>query len=179
MGDFGLGTFNYVDGEMACTDNNFIRIPVSGKAHHADPAAETFFAVVKFFNADAKSEQISSLDINAIKAYLNEMITDTSKPVAIKITGTFSSATTRSVHKQTEPFKSLEEIVTNQVTFDLENVQATIVGYWFPKYMDGVNFPGYHFHFLTKDLKRGGHLLDCELQNAVAEVDYCNKFILQ
>lgn len=179
MGDFGLGTFNLVDGEMACINSNFVRIPVSGEAHIADPSMETFFAVVKFFNADRKSEKINGLDVTGIKTYLNDMISDTSKPIAIKISGKFKTAKTRSIHKQSEPYQSLEEIVADQVTFDLENVEGSIVGFWFPKYMDGVNFPGFHFHFLTDDLKHGGHLLECEIDEAVAEIDFSDKFILQ
>lgn len=179
MGNFGLGTFNLVDGEMACTEYNFVRIPTSGSAHIADPSAKTFFAVVKFFTSDQKSDKIHGLNLSGIKNYLNEMISDTSKPFAIKIKGSFTKAITRSVHKQSEPFQSLEEIVADQVTFDLENVEGTVVGFWFPKYMDGVNFPGYHFHFLTDDLSQGGHLLECEINEAVAEIDFTDKFILQ
>ncbi len=179
LGDFGLGTFNLLDGEMACTDNHFMRIPVSGVLNEAAPSDETFFAVVKFFNADQQSEVLTDISIEELKNYLDGMISDTSKPVAIKVSGTFNAALTRSIHKQSEPYKSLEEIVANQVTFDLQNVEGTIVGYWFPKYTDGVNFPGYHFHFLSKDLKHGGHLLDCEIKEVTAEVDYCDKFILQ
>lgn len=45
------------------------------------------------------------------------------------------------------------------MTFDLENVSGTIVGFRVPGYLEGVNVPGYHMHFLTTDRKAGGHVL--------------------
>ena len=108
-----------------------------------------------------------------------EAFSDTSKPIAIKITGNFSYVKARSVHKQTEPFPTLQEIVANQAVFEFEQISGSMLGYWFPKFMDGVNFPGFHFHFLSDDLTKGGHLLDCTIENGTMEIDYSDKLILR
>jgi acetolactate decarboxylase len=34
-----------------------------------------------------------------------------------------------------------------------------------------VNVVGYHFHFITDDRKRGGHLLDGQFLNPVVDVE--------
>ena len=72
---------------------------------------------------------------------------------------TFPQIRTRSVAGQKPPYRRLIEVIKDQVTFDLENVSGTIVGFRVPGYLEGVNVPGYHMHFLTADRKAGGHVL--------------------
>ena len=36
----------------------------------------------------------------------------------------------------------------------------------------------YHLHFITKDRKAGGHLLECHLQNARLDIDYTSEFYM-
>ena len=40
----------------------------------------------------------------------------------------------------------------------------------------GVNVPGYHMHFITKDRTQGGHVLECRTQNVSIEIDYTERF---
>jgi acetolactate decarboxylase len=32
---------------------------------------------------------------------------------------------------------------------------------WSPRYSSSFSIPGYHFHFLSKDRTKGGHVLNC------------------
>ncbi|PKL88910.1 MAG: hypothetical protein CVV23_07805 [Ignavibacteriae bacterium HGW-Ignavibacteriae-2] len=178
-GDMGLGTFNYVDGEMTALNGEFFRIPTDGPVHLASDTFLTPLAITKFFRTDKEIKTNSGIGIEELKNLISASLTDTTKPIAFQITGDFNFIKTRSVHKQSEPFLSLEQIVADQAVFQFENISATIVGFWFPKYMDGVNFPSYHFHVLTADLKGGGHLLDCKIKDAVVKIDYCDKLIIQ
>jgi acetolactate decarboxylase len=36
-----------------------------------------------------------------------------------------------------------------------------LVCLWSPRYSSSFSIPGYHFHFLSKDRTRGGHVLGC------------------
>jgi acetolactate decarboxylase len=58
-----------------------------------------------------------------------------------------------------------------QITFELRNVQGTLVGFRLPQYLGDVNVAGYHFHFLRSDRKAGGHLLDGVFLNPVVDVE--------
>jgi len=89
---------------------------------------------------------------------------------AIKIEGVFKHLKIRSVARQNEPYPGLEEALKNEVVFNLNDVAGTLVGFRFPEYMNGVNFPGYHFHYISQDHKSGGHLLDCSLDTAKGEL---------
>jgi acetolactate decarboxylase len=47
-----------------------------------------------------------------------------------------------------------------------------------PGYIEGLNLPGYHLHFITDDKKMGGHLLDCLIQEARIEIDLSSDFYM-
>ena len=51
-GDFGLGTFDALDGEMICLDGTFFQVKADGRAYAVDGQARTPFAVVTLFEPD-------------------------------------------------------------------------------------------------------------------------------
>lgn len=53
-GDFGLGTFNALDGEMLAFDGRFYQMKAEGKAYPVAPPAKTPCAVVMFFDPTVK-----------------------------------------------------------------------------------------------------------------------------
>src|ERR1700733_3105156 len=50
-GDFGLGTFDGLDGEMIALDGVFYQAQADGSVHVVDPKMETPFADVHFFHS--------------------------------------------------------------------------------------------------------------------------------
>ena len=97
---------------------------------------------------------------------------------AIKIEGTFSYIKTRSVPAQEKPYPPLVEVTQNQPIFEFNDVEGTIVGFRCPAYVAGINVPGYHLHFLTKSKDSGGHVLEFEIVEAVASIDYTSEFLM-
>lgn len=74
--------------------------------------------------------------------------------------------------KQKQPYSPLSNVVSQQqIVFELRNVRGTLVGFRMPRYLKSVNQAGYHFHFITSDRRAGGHLLDGEFLNPLAEVE--------
>lgn len=179
LGNFGLGTFNGLNGEMVALDGKFYRVPFSGVPEEAQDSNLAPYCVLKFFNSDFKTNISDTLTFDQIEQIILASVNDTTKPFAIKVNGKYSFAKTRSVKKQNKPYPSLEEVISNQIIFDLTSVEGTAVGFWFPKYFDGVNFPGFHFHFITNDKKAGGHLLDCEIAAGDIDIDYGNNLIIK
>jgi acetolactate decarboxylase len=51
-GDFGLGTFDGLDGEMIELDGKVFQVRSDGRAHPVEDTARTPFATVSFFKAD-------------------------------------------------------------------------------------------------------------------------------
>ena len=40
-------------------------------------------------------------------------------------------------------------------------MHGTLVGFWSPSYASHFDVPGYHFHVVDDDRRRGGHVLGC------------------
>ena len=53
-------------------------------------------------------------------------------------------------HPQPEGHKPLSETIAKvQNSYTLDDIEGTIVGFWFPAYMKTINVPGFHFHFIN------------------------------
>jgi len=170
-GDFGVGTFNTLNGEMILLDGEFYRITGSGTVESPGPDTKTPFAAVTFFDPDRKASLARGIDFQGTTALADKMLPTFNIFYAVKITGTFQMVRTRSVPAQQKPYRPLSEVVKTQPVFELKNVEGTIVGFRCPPFAKGINVPGYHLHFLTADRKAGGHVLDFKVERAVLEID--------
>jgi acetolactate decarboxylase len=66
------------------------------------------------------------------------------------------SMKTRSVPAQKRPYAPLKEVTANQPEFNMNNIFGIIVGFRCPPDVDGINVPGYHLHFISRDRNQGG-----------------------
>jgi acetolactate decarboxylase len=171
-GDFGLGTFDNLDGEMIALADEFYQIKADGKAYPVEDSTETPFAVVTFFEPDKTVSLDKMLDYEQLKQYLDNMLPARDIFYAIEVEGTFKYIKARSVSAQSKPYPSLAEALEEQTIFEFHDVTGSLIGFWCPPYVEGINAPGYHFHFITSDRQNGGHLLDCETDNVKVEIDY-------
>ena len=145
-GNFGIGTFNGLDGEMIVVDGEFYQIKVDGLVYPINDSMQTPFAVVTFFESDEMILTDKELTHTQLMHYLDNVLPTKNIFYAITITGDFKSVKVRSVPRQSEPYPLLVEAIKNQSIFDLQTVEGTIVGFRTPEYMEGINVPGYHFH---------------------------------
>lgn len=177
-GDFAIGTFNALDGEMIGLDGDFFRIRADGKAYSVKSAEKTPFAVATKFDSDANYMIYNIATLEDLTKYLDEKIPSQNIFYAIKIEGAFNYIKTRSAPMQNKPYPRLKDALKNQPEFEFNNIEGTIIGFRCPEFVNGINVPGYHFHFLTKDKSAGGHLLKCDIKDATVDVDYTSKFFL-
>jgi acetolactate decarboxylase len=177
-GDFGLGTFHALDGEMIALDGHFYQIKSNGRAYPVDASMKTPFAVVTFFEPDQITSADIQLDCKDLEGHLDSILPTGNIFYAIKLEGTFSYIKARSVPKQNRPYPPLVEAAKHQKIFEFHDVKGVIVGFRLPQYMKGINVPGYHLHFITDDRKAGGHLLACTIKNVHVEIDYTNNFYM-
>jgi acetolactate decarboxylase len=170
-GDFGIGTLNGLNGEMIAINGKFYQIPTDGAPREIGPSEKTPYATVTFFNKDQTFQVANVNSYSQLTADINSTLPDYNAIYAIRVHGFFNFAKTRSVPIQTKPYPTLTEAVKNQTVFTLNGVEGTLVGFYFPESMNGVDFEGYHLHFLTDDHTAGGHLLECTIKNATVEID--------
>jgi len=177
-GDTGIGTFNALDGEMIMLDSTIYQVTADGTVRIPDEKTTTPFAAVTFFDSDLSQKFESGTSYNTFETRLDSLLPTLNLFYAIKLKGVFKQVKTRSVPKQKKPYPPLNEVAKNQPTFDFKNVEGTMVGFRCPTYVKGINVPGYHLHFLTKDKSAGGHVLDFVIENAIAQIDYTSQFLL-
>jgi acetolactate decarboxylase len=171
-GNFGIGTFHALDGEMIALDGNFYQIKSDGIAYPVDASMKTPFAVVTFFEPDYSISINDQLDYKDLEVYLDRILPTENIFYAIKLEGTFSYIKARSVSRQNKPYPPLAEAAKQQKIFEFHDVRGVIVGFRLPQYMKGINVPGYHLHFITADRKAGGHLLACKTTDVRVGIDY-------
>lgn len=169
-GNFGLGTYQALDGEMILLDGSFYQVKGDGSVQQPPPETLSPFAIVVEFDPNIFAE-LGERDLKTLKAELDELIPNQNQFAAIRITGTFRSIRTRSVAAQMKPYPALSEVVKNQSVFDFENISGTLVGFRCPPFVKGLNVPGYHFHFLTEQRDAGGHVLALHLTKGQLAAD--------
>ena len=177
-GDFGIGTFEGLDGEMVAIDGDFYQIKADGVAYEVPDSMTTPFAQVVFFDVDKTLELGDETTFKNLGDYVDNELPTENIFYAIKIEGTFDYMKTRSVPGQTKPYPPLVEVTANQPTFEFNDVKGTIIGFKCPPYMDGVGVPGYHLHFLTEDRKAGGHILEIDVADATATFDFTSEYFM-
>jgi acetolactate decarboxylase len=176
-GDFGLGTFDGLDGEMIELDGKVFQVRADGHAHPVEDSARTPFATVSFFKADENARLDHPCDQPAMLAAVAAMLPSQNIFHALRIEGRFDYVKTRAVAKQDKSV-GLEQAAREEPIFEFNDVEGTIVGFFTPDYLRGVNVPGYHLHFITADRTAGGHMLDCRTKDVTIKIHHTPEFEL-
>ncbi|MDD4032728.1 MAG: acetolactate decarboxylase [Bacteroidales bacterium] len=171
-GDFGIGTFDKLDGEMVGLDGSFYQIRADGNVYPVPNSMTTPFASVTFFESDQIITLSDSILYPDLCLYIDSLVPTLNLPYAVRIDGTFRTLKARSVPQQSKPYIPLVEVVEKQPLFSFENEKGSLIGFRLPEFLKDVNVPGYHFHFITEDKTRGGHLLDCVLLEGKILIDH-------
>lgn len=178
-GDFGIGTFNALDGEMILLDGTFYQVRADGQVYQPPLQTRTPFAAVVSFTTEETWELPAGLDYAAFRGWLDGKIGGADNlPVAVHVRGRFGRVRTRSVPAQSPPYPRLTEVTRHQPEFEIKAGAGRLVGFRLPPYLAGVNIAGYHLHFLSDDLKSGGHLLDFETYGGKVEICRRHRLVL-
>ncbi|GLX99109.1 acetolactate decarboxylase [Herbidospora sp. NBRC 101105] len=169
-GDFGVGTFNRLDGEMLILDGVCHHLRADGSAHVAAMDEKTPFAVVTRFRPDMTIPVTSGGDHAAVTELIDGSVSSVNVIYAIRITGTFGQVHTRTVMEQTPPFPPLTEATKGQGETTFTDVRGTLAGFRTPDFEQGISVAGYHLHFVDESGRRGGHSLGFRLERGTIEL---------
>lgn len=159
-GDFGLGTFNHLDGEMVVLDGICYRLRVDGSATRAAPTDRTPFAAVTRFHTDFEIPIQARTNGDEVTDAIDRRIESPNLIYAIRISGRFAELDTRTVMEQKPPYPPLTEATEGQAETRFADVTGAVVGFRTPDYEQGISVAGYHLHFLNDDRTSGGHVLN-------------------
>jgi len=168
-GDFGLGTFNDLDGEMVGFDGKFYQLRSDGAARPVTADQKTPFAVVTCFQPHKELDLAQPMTKSALLAMIEEA-TDANLFSAVKVDGIFDEVRTRTVARQARPFPPLTEAAKRQTEKAFIDVQGTLAGFRSPAYAQGIGVAGFHLHFLRQDKQAGGHALDYRLRGGKVQI---------
>jgi len=169
-GNFGVGTFASLDGEMIALDGKFFQVRSDGTVGKVEGDDATPFAAVTAFEANLRLRLSHPASLAELTALIDQLLPSKNLFYAVKVRGRFSDITTRSVPKQYPPFPPLADAIAQQTLFPLSNVSGTLVGFRSPAFIKGINQVGYHFHFITDDEHAGGHALSFQIAEGTVEI---------
>jgi acetolactate decarboxylase len=169
-GNFGVGTFNDLDGEMVGIDGVFYQLRSDGSVSVVRPEQKTPFAVLTNFEPEESLELAEEIDKQGLLAKIAEVV-DANHFAGVRLDGTFKEVRMRTVKRQHRPFPPLNEATAHQVVTTLKDVSGTLAGFMTPAYAQGIGVAGLHLHFLRGDKQAGGHALDFTLQRGVLQVE--------
>jgi len=177
FGDFGLGTFDQLNGEMILLDGHCYQAVQEGGVQEVDDTATVPFATVTRFSTD---HAVQLKQVNAFSDFTNQL--DQIKPssnlfAGFRVEGTFKTLSLRAACRA-EKEEKLVEAISHQSVFSVDDVVGTLVGFWAPPYSSAISVPGYHFHFIDAKRELGGHVFDLTAESLQVEVHLENEIHL-
>jgi acetolactate decarboxylase len=182
-GDTGLGTFENVDGEMIVVDGHCYRASDNGTVTETPPDCGVPFASVSFLKGSKKFEIGPVENIDDLKMLLNLKIEEgfgLNSMHMVRIDGFFETVDARSENGLKSQHVELKDILNlNQKSFVFSNVSGSLVCIYYPDYMAGINAAGWHFHFVSEDRSKGGHVFNIVMKKGIATLDKISKIEMQ
>lgn len=157
-GDFGLGTFDNLEGEMLMLDGNIYQMTAGGWVSEVDDQALTPYACVTFYQPLTHDELQEELDYPEFLQWLQTLLPSPNIFYAIRIEGVFRHV----------------EVMSEQQVVEYSDIEGTLAGFFTPSYLSSLSAPGLHLLFLSADRQHGGHLLSCRPAKVRAGVQCIN-----
>lgn len=173
FGDFGLGTFHDLEGEMVAFDGAFYQVRKDGSISEVKDDQLTPFSVVTKFK-ESKPITLEANTYSDLKQFLDSKLPSENYIYAFRMDGVFSNMVIRSVPK-TEMLKRLIEVDSSPFPTE-DEITGTLIGFYFPSFLKDVNVVGYHFHFLSDDKKKGGHVKETAVKSATLQINTIRGF---
>lgn len=178
-GDFGIGTFNSLDGEMIVLDGTAYQLRGDGSARIAPGDEGSPYAVVTEFVPTLERELPADSSRAEIGAFIDALSYSPNYMYALRITGRFSRVTGRTVTRQAKPFKPMTQATDEDAMLAFDDVDGTVVAFRTPLYEQGIGVPGCHAHLIDDSRTRGGHVLDFTLAHGTVQLCVCTDLHLR
>jgi acetolactate decarboxylase len=169
-GDFGVGTFNHLDGEMVVNEGVCFHLFSDGEARVAAPDDLTPFAAVITFEADTTFDVRTPITRADLWARIDASVSSENLFYGIRVTGRFATVSTRTATRQEAPYRPLAEATDDEAERTFEETAGVLVGFRTPDYEQGISVAGYHLHYLNEEHSAGGHAFDFVLDEGVVEI---------
>jgi len=168
-GDFGIGYFDKMGGEALALDGIFYRIKSDGLTEVIKDSDKTPFFTITSFTANTDNFTNRKFDYDGLKEYLLNMMPRKKSFYAIKATGVFDNIEARTFLRQAKPYPGIDQVIDTQTEIKYTNTEGTLIGFYTPEYLEGIGVPGFHFHYISLDKSRGGHVRSLNVNKITIE----------
>jgi acetolactate decarboxylase len=177
-GDFGLGTFEHLDGEMVVLDGKIYQVSGDGSVQRRQDDFPVPFAVVSQFQPEETFDVSAVGSLKELERACDRHRESDNLFYALRADSVFERMHTRAM-KATGEGTGLAAAAQAESEFHFKNIEGTLVGIWSPRYSSSFSVPGYHFHFISKDRTKGGHVLDCGAKALHAGIQMLSEYDVQ
>ncbi len=178
-GDFGIGTFDALDGEMIVLDGVVYQAKADGRVYVVADSQTTPFATVTYFDRDRTVTTDKPMNLTVFTSTMAGRLPTGNMIYAVRMHGTFPAMKVRAIPAQHKPYPTLAEAAKNQSVYSYSDTTGTVVGFYTPVFFQGLNVAGYHLHFISDDHTTGGHILEFTVpSNTTVEYDITPGFAM-
>lgn len=164
-GDFGLGTYNRLDGEMVVLNGVFYRVKSNGEVVIAKESKKTPFNSLTFFDTDFKNK-IEATNLLSFNKSILEILPSKNKIYAIKAKVSLNYIKLGGAEKiESNDYRAIGEILENRPIYTHSNVKGTIVGFYYPNTFRDIDLHPFHFHFISESKNIGGHIMEAKFKD--------------
>lgn len=167
QGDFGLGTFDNINGEMAAFDGTFFKTEVDGKLKIAKPDDITTFAHITYFNPTGKLIIKNINNYDALVTAIIKQLPNKNIPYALRFDTVCDYVKFFVVPEQKKPYPPIEHVLKTKAVFEKKNVAGTCMGFLVPNYFAPAVKIGLHLRFIDNARTTGGHIGDIVFKEAI------------
>lgn len=162
-GNFGIGTFDSLDGELVAMDGMFFHCS-NGLCRPARDEQTLAWAAVCNFSPE-QCYSLPQIEFNSAKfenssGCLSPLTISKDRLTATLIKAEFDFIKLTSAPRQNKPYPSIPQVIEDSVEIEKEKIKGTCVGWFAPYYMGNIKSPGFHFHFIDSTQQIGGHVLE-------------------
>ncbi len=178
-GNFGIGTFHALDGEMIVLDGKVYQVKADGKVYAVLDNATTPQATVTHFNSDFSVTTVRPMNFSEFTTDMSSRLPSQNMIYAVRMHGIFPKMKVRAIPAQQKPYPTLTYAAKNQSVYTYTETTGTVIGFYTPVFFKGLNVAGFHLHFLSDDRLTGGHILDFTVpSNSRVEYDITPAFAM-
>jgi acetolactate decarboxylase len=177
-GDVGLGSFDFLDGELVMLDGIPYRVRENGEITIGQDDDEVVYADAAFFSKKEVFSITHNIHFQDLPLLLDKKKRTPHYFYIYKIHGSFKHIKLGGLPRVERPFnEGLDVLIPRRPVFEAENISGTLVGFYCPDYIGHINAKGHHFHFISDDKKLGGHVMGFESSNTLeVQVDVKTKY---
>ena len=172
LGNMSIATMDRLDGEMQMIDGVVYQACADGHVYLPGDDETIPFGTIAQFHAEQSVQLADIPSYERFEEYMAERCPQENTPLAIHFTGDFHRMIVRAVTRQERDGIGLAEAAKNEAVFDLPDCSGDLVGFRLPGYVNGVNAPGWHLHFVDTARQHGGHVVNFSLRNG--ELRFCH-----